>query len=50
MVIDVCAAPGGKTFHAADILKGSGQVISADLTRKKQSGYGKIAVAYLRGM
>ncbi len=35
MVIDVCAAPGGKTFHAADILKGSGQVISADLTREK---------------
>lgn len=35
MVIDVCAAPGGKTFHAADILKGSGMVISADLTREK---------------
>lgn len=34
-VIDVCAAPGGKTFHAADILKGSGMVISADLTREK---------------
>lgn len=34
-IIDVCAAPGGKTLHAADILKGSGRVISADLTQDK---------------
>lgn len=34
-VIDVCAAPGGKTLHAADILRGSGVVVSADLTREK---------------
>lgn len=34
-VIDICAAPGGKTLHAADILAGSGQVISADLTKEK---------------
>ena len=25
-IIDVCAAPGGKSMHMADILKGSGQV------------------------
>ncbi|MDD7403202.1 MAG: 16S rRNA (cytosine(967)-C(5))-methyltransferase RsmB [Butyribacter sp.] len=35
VVIDVCAAPGGKTFHAADILQGSGKVIAADLTKEK---------------
>lgn len=34
-VIDVCAAPGGKTLHAADILRGSGVVVSADLTQEK---------------
>lgn len=34
-VLDVCAAPGGKTLHAADILAGTGQVVSADLTEEK---------------
>ncbi|MCR4923632.1 MAG: 16S rRNA (cytosine(967)-C(5))-methyltransferase RsmB [Lachnospiraceae bacterium] len=36
-VIDVCAAPGGKTCHAADILKGSGQVLARDISDKKVS-------------
>lgn len=35
IVFDVCAAPGGKTFHAADILRGSGKVLSADLSQDK---------------
>lgn len=34
-VIDVCAAPGGKTLHAADMLGESGQVLSADITAEK---------------
>ena len=39
-IIDICAAPGGKTMHAADRLKavesGSvGKIISCDLTKQK---------------
>lgn len=34
-IIDVCAAPGGKSMHMADILKGSGQVFARDLTEAK---------------
>ena len=34
-IIDVCAAPGGKSMHMADILKGSGQVSARDLTEAK---------------
>ncbi len=34
-VIDVCAAPGGKALHAADLLGGSGYVEARDLTEAK---------------
>lgn len=34
-VIDVCAAPGGKSLHAASKLDGSGKVFSFDLTDTK---------------
>ena len=34
-VIDVCAAPGGKSLHCAEKLLGSGRVIARDLTEKK---------------
>ncbi|MCI6858323.1 MAG: 16S rRNA (cytosine(967)-C(5))-methyltransferase RsmB [Eubacterium sp.] len=34
-ILDVCAAPGGKTFHAADLLRGTGEVIARDLTEYK---------------
>ena len=35
LVVDVCAAPGGKSLHVADLLEGSGKVISRDLTEYK---------------
>ncbi|BCN31571.1 16S rRNA (cytosine(967)-C(5))-methyltransferase RsmB [Anaeromicropila herbilytica] len=35
IVIDVCAAPGGKSLHIAEKLKGTGKVISRDLTEYK---------------
>ena len=34
-VVDVCAAPGGKTFQAADITGPGGRVIARDLTENK---------------
>lgn len=34
-VIDVCAAPGGKSLHAADKLKGTGRVIACDISARK---------------
>lgn len=34
-VIDLCAAPGGKSMHAADKLQGSGKVICGDVSEYK---------------
>ena len=34
-IIDVCAAPGGKTLHAADKLKKTGFISARDLTENK---------------
>lgn len=34
-IIDVCAAPGGKSAHAAEKLNGTGKVFSRDLTEYK---------------
>lgn len=34
-IIDVCAAPGGKSLHAADKLRGTGHVEARDLTEYK---------------
>ena len=35
IVIDVCAAPGGKSLHMAELLRGSGHVEARDLTDYK---------------
>lgn len=35
VVLDVCAAPGGKSTHAAELLNKSGQVFARDLTEFK---------------
>lgn len=37
VVIDVCAAPGGKSIHVAELLKGTGRVEARDLTDYKVS-------------
>ncbi|WP_026510238.1 16S rRNA (cytosine(967)-C(5))-methyltransferase RsmB [Butyrivibrio sp. LC3010] len=34
-VIDVCAAPGGKSLHAADVLSQTGKVIARDISENK---------------
>lgn len=34
-VLDVCGAPGGKSLHIADKLKGTGMVVVRDLTEQK---------------
>lgn len=34
-VIDVCAAPGGKALHIAQLLQGTGQVLACDKTQRK---------------
>ena len=36
-IIDVCAAPGGKSIHAADLLKGTGSVEAREMTDYKVS-------------
>ncbi|MCL2865773.1 MAG: 16S rRNA (cytosine(967)-C(5))-methyltransferase RsmB [Lachnospiraceae bacterium] len=34
-IVDLCAAPGGKSFHLADRLNGTGQIEARDISDKK---------------
>lgn len=35
LVVDVCAAPGGKSLYASELIGGKGRIISRDLTQSK---------------
>lgn len=35
LVVDMCAAPGGKATHAAQLMKGKGRVVAIDRSEKK---------------
>lgn len=43
MVVDVCAAPGGKSLSVAESMKNTGTVISQDIYEKKVMGISKEA-------
>ena len=47
-VLDLCAAPGGKTLHLADLLEGQGEVVACDVESEKVEGLRELA-AHVRG-
>ena len=47
-VLDVCGAPGGKSLHMADKLKGTGMVVCRDLTERKIAMVGEFRAHRVR--
>jgi len=42
-VLDMCAAPGGKTTHMAVLMGGKGHVVACDRSKRKVQGISELA-------
>ena len=53
-VLDICAAPGGKTFTMAELMNGSGEIYAFDLHEKRvkliKSGAERLGLSNIRAM